>query len=350
MMKLLAIDLGKFKSVACLYRGDDDVVYRTIETRPQVVHDLLVELEPDRLVVEVGTVTGWVHDIAVALGIEVHVANPNTEGWRWRRVKRKTDRDDALKLARLSSAGQLPTVWMPKPRVRQWRSLIAYRHQLVSRRTAIRNTIRSILDAQGYRLAGGAKGWTESGLASLRALAKPMGRCGVDELWRGQVHVELRLLTELAQRIDIVEKKLDALAATDRRTTRLRTIPGVGPRLSEAVVAWIDDPKRFRNARAIGSYVGLVPRRRQSGTYDRSGRVTKHGPSLLRKLLVEVAWIMRQHNPHAQALFNKLSKGERTRRKQATVALGRRLLTWCWAMLRDETGWDADRMGRVLAH
>lgn len=47
--------------------------------------------------------------------------------------------------------------------------------------------------------------------------------------------------------------------------------------------------------------MGLVPRRRQSGIFDHSGRVTKHGPSLLRKLLVEVAWIMRQHNPHAAA-------------------------------------------------
>ena len=344
-MLILAIDLGKFKSVACSYRSDDNTVYQTIETTPQAIHDLLTAVGPDRLVVEVGTVTGWVHDIAVALRIDIQVANPNTEGWRWCRVKRKTDRDDALKLARLSAANQLPTVWMPKPRVRQWRSLIAYRHQLVSRRTAIRNTIRSILDGQGYRLAGGAKGWTESGLASLRALAKPMGCCGIEELWRGQLHVELKLLAELAQRIRVVEEKLDALAATDRRTTRLRTIPGVGPRLSEAVVAWVDDPKRFANARAIGSYVGLVPRRRQSGTYDRSGRVTKQGPSLLRKLLVEVAWIMRQHNAHADALFKKLSKGERNRRKQATVALGRRVLTWCWAMLRDRSDWDPAKLG-----
>lgn len=112
------------------------------------------------------------------------------------------------------------------------------------------------------------------------------------------------------------------------RRQGLRTIPGVGPRLSEAVVAWIDDPHRFRSARAVGSYVGLVPRRRQSGIYDRSGRVTKHGPSLLRKLLVEVVWIMRQHNPHAATLFKRLSKGERSRTKKATVALGRRVLTW----------------------
>ena len=344
-MNLLAIDLGKFKSVACLYRGDSDVTYRTIETRPRAIHDLLVQWEPDRLVIEVGTVSGWVHDVATALGIAVQVANPNTEGWRWRRVKRKTDRDDAFKLARLSAADQLPRVWMPTLRVRQWRSLIHYRHELVSRRTAIRNSIRSLLDMQGHRMALGAKAWTQAGIERLRAMALPAMTCDPEALWRGQLGVELTLLLQLQEQIRLIESKLDALAEADARTTRLRTIPGVGPRLSEAVVAWIDDPNRFRNARAVGSYVGLVPRRRQSGTYDRSGRVTKHGPSLLRKLLVEVAWIMRQHNPHADALFKKLSKGEKTRRKQATVALGRRLLTWCWAMLRDERDWDDQRLG-----
>jgi transposase len=347
-MLILAIDLGKFKSVACAYRSDDDAKYQTIETTPQAIHDLLAETEPDRVVVEVGTVTGWIHDIATVLGIKIQVANPATEGWRWRRMKRKTDRDDALKLARLSAAGQLPTVWMPTPRVRQWRSLIAHRHQLVSRRTAIRNTIRSVLDAQAYRSAVGARSWTEAGMSTLRALARPIDQCGAAELWRGQLHVELELLVALAEQICVLEEKLDALGAADARVTRLRTIPGVGPRLSEAVVAWIDDPARFDNARAVGSYVGMVPKRRQSGTYDRSGRITKHGPGLLRKLLVEVAWIMRQHNPYAAALFNKLSKGERSRKKQAAVALGRRLLTWCWAMLRDGTDWDPQRLGLAV--
>lgn len=227
-MLILAIDLGKFKSVACSYRSDTDTTYQTIDTTPQAVHDLLTETEPDRVVVEVGTVTGWVHDLARSLGIEVQVANPATEGWRWRRVKRKTDRDDALKLARLSATDQLPTVWMPAPRVRQWRSLIAYRHQLVSRRTAIRNTIRSVLDMQGRRLPLGAKCWTEAGVASLRALAKPMGRCDAEELWRGQLHVELKLLAELGERICVVEGKLDALAQHDERASRLRTIPASG--------------------------------------------------------------------------------------------------------------------------
>lgn len=54
---------------------------------------------------------------------------------------------------------------------------------------------------------------------------------------------------------------------------------------------------------------------------------------------------MRQHNPHAKAVFDKLSKGEKSRSEQATVALGRRVLTWCWAMLRDGSTWDPRKLG-----
>lgn len=57
------------------------------------------------------------HDAAAPLGIEVQVANPNREGWRWRNVKRKTDRDGAVKLARLSASAKLPKVWMPTRRL-----------------------------------------------------------------------------------------------------------------------------------------------------------------------------------------------------------------------------------------
>ena len=64
----------------------------------------------------------------LALEIEVEVANTNHQAWRWRSSRRKTDPLDALKLAQLSAMNQLPTVYMPSLQVRQWRSLITYRH------------------------------------------------------------------------------------------------------------------------------------------------------------------------------------------------------------------------------
>jgi len=72
---------------------------------------------------------------------------------------------------------------------------------------------------------------------------------------------------------------------------------------------------------------------------DRSGRISKAGCAKLRKLLMEIAWGMLVHNAHGRSVFQRISKGQKTRRKQAAVALARRVLGWCWAMLRDGTDW-----------
>ena len=153
MTTILAIDLGKFKSVACTYHSSDGQhTFQTLATQPAAMHDLIVAVEPARVVIEVGSASGWVKDLCEALKVPVQVANPNSEAWRWKNVKRKTDKDDALKLAQLSAMGQLPTVTLPSTRVRQWRSFIAYRHTLVARRTAVKNSIRAILDRQGFDL------------------------------------------------------------------------------------------------------------------------------------------------------------------------------------------------------
>ena len=342
-MKILAIDLGKFKSVACDYdSATGEHTFTTVPTRPAAFHDLLAAAArqtPDRVVIEVGSAAGWVKDLAQALEIEVQVANPNHEAWRWKNIKRKTDKDDALKLAQLSAMKQLPTVSLPRTEVRQWRNFIAYRQTLVGRRTAIKNSIRSILDRQGLTHASGKAGWSASSIAVLRDLSQPLAEVCMEELWRGQLHTELEALAQLRVLVERVEAKLDALAQADARVSLLRTIPGVGPRLSEMVVAMIDDPKRFTNAKQVGAYAGVVPRQIESGTMSRTGRITGRGNKLLRALLVEVAWLMRQHNRHLRAAFDRVCRGSKTRRKVAVVATARKLLVICWAMLRDGTPW-----------
>ena len=339
-MLILAIDLGKFKSVGCVY----DTVglahrFVTIRTAPQEVHDLVVAVAPGRVVIEVGPAAGWVKDLSEALGVTVQVANANHEAWRWKSVKRKTDRDDALKLAKLSAAEQLPTVHLPGAAVRQWRSLIGYRHTLVQRRTAIKNNLRAVLDRQGIPHAMGKRGWTDQSVAGLAELARPLMEAKGEELWRGLLRVELEALAQVQTLIEQVEAKLEVLAEADARVALLRTIPGVGPRLAELAVAVIDDPHRFKNGRQVGAYVGLAPRQLESGTMKRTGRISGRGHKLLRALLVEVSWLMRRYNGYLRGVFDRVCRGSVTRRKIAVVATARRLMVVCWAMLRDGTRW-----------
>jgi transposase len=78
---------------------------------------------------------------------------------------------------------------------------------------------------------------------------------------------------------------------------------------------------------------------------DRRGRITRHGPALLRKVLVEAAWLMQRYNPWAARLLERISRGQNVRRKQALVAVARKLLVRCWAMLRHGTRWDLKLAG-----
>lgn len=330
-MKILAIDLGKFKSMCCVYDTESkhEPQFTDLVTKPSLMHDMIVEYAPDRVVIEVGSQAGWVCDLAEALEVEIQVADPNHEAWRWKNNKRKTDRDDALKLAQLSHLGQLPMVHVPHTKTRQWRCLIAYRHTLVGRRTAIKNSIRSILDRQGLRWPSGRAGWTQKTLAGLQAYKTPIEGAEDDELWKVQIHLECEALMHTEALISQVEKKLDTLAQTNSQVQRLRTIPGVGPRLAELVVAVIDNPHRFTNAKQVGAYAGLVPRQYESGIMSRQGRITCRGNPLLRALLVEVAWLMRRYNGWFRHVFDQVCRGSRSRRKIAAVATARRILICC---------------------
>jgi transposase len=338
-MKILALDLGKYKTVGCDYeRETGQHRFKATFTTPAALEQLVKEVKPDRVVIEVCNIAGWVCDRLRGMGVEVQVANTTDDAWRWRKVKKKNDRRDALKAAQLSAVNQIKEVHIPHIEVRQWRALIAFRQQLVRRRGRIKNHIRDLLVSEGQLLPRGGS-WTQLGVARLEALARPLSEVSMSELWRGQLAIELRQLREVQQEIAAAEEKLDAIAAADPRIKLLRTIPGVGPRLSEAIVALLDRPERFHKASEVSAYIGMVPKELDSGETVRRGPITKQGSRLVRSLLVEVAWAGLRHNSWVRQTYQRISGGKKSRQKIAIVAVGRRLLVRCWAMLRDGSSW-----------
>lgn len=339
-MKILALDLGKIKTVACIFDS------RTTKERyvkapgtPERLHDLIVAERPRRVVFEIGPRAGWVHDLVAALDIAVEVANPTHEGWRWRNVKRKTDRLDALKLARLSAAAQLPQVRIPSRRVRQRKSLVAYRQIVVDRRSQSKNRIRGLLHEQAMSLPVGKKAWTAAALEELSAVARPLEQCDPCQLWRGQLYEELQALTTAHEQVMRVEARLNALNQADSQVRLLETIPGVGPRTAEIISVVLDDPRRFANGKQVASYAGLVPRLFASGQSCRTGGITKQGNGLLRKLLVEASWVGLRYNPWLREIYLRVRRGSAKRNKIAIVATARHLLIAAWAMMRDGQRW-----------
>jgi transposase len=336
-MKIVALDLGKNKSVFVEHvTGAGERTFGKINTNAHEVRKLLDRCAPDRLVIEAGPSAGWVCDLAQSLNIPVQVANGNDERWRWKTVKEKSDRKDAIKLAQLSEMDSLPTVHVPKASVRQWRCLIEYRHNLVDRRTAIKNSIRAIYERQGVHLPHAGKAWSDAAVQTLRqeALARLPG-----QLWLFQVHCELDQLQSTQQQIEQVEAELEAISESKQSVKQLRTAPCVGPRLSEAVAAILDDPHRFKNGRQVSCYAGLTPRRWQSGNSDRQGHISKAGNRLLRELLVQVAWVGVRNKTWMLEVYEHVRRGSDKRKKIAIVAVARRLLVKLWAMMRDGTKW-----------
>lgn len=340
-MKILALDLGKFKSVSCLFDTEHNTTdFWTFSTDRDYLSLVVQKYQAELVVLEACSISGWVHDACVALGTRVLVCNPNQEAWRWKNVKRKTDRDDALKLAKLAALGQLVPVHIPAPAMREHRSLVKHRKQVVRRLTRVRNTIRSLFQQHGLPLPAGHRCWTEEHLAVLQHQAKPLDDCPADELWRGQLGCELAEFQHQQGALATLETTLTTLAATNERIQLLTTIPGLGRVTAEIIVTQLDRPERFRSGREVSSYAGLVPRQFQSGQMDRQGSITRRGSRLLRSALVECAWLMVRYNAWAREQFTRLCHGQKTRRKKAITALARKILVRCWAMLRTNRPWS----------
>src|SRR6185503_7344638 len=194
-MKILALDLGKYKTVGCEYESESGAHrFQRSLTTPAALRKMVQEVNPERVVIEGCSIAGWVCDLMGELGVAVQVANTSDEAWRWRKVKQKDDRRDALKAARLSAVNQLREVYIPQIEVRQWRALITYRQHLVRRRTKIKNHIRDLVLREGQILARGSQCWNQIGIELLTGLARPLSAVGLTELWRGELYEELQQL------------------------------------------------------------------------------------------------------------------------------------------------------------
>ena len=343
-MMILALDLGKFNTMCCFFDTETRKhTFLNAATDRNYLTTVFKKHKIDLVVMETCGPSGWINDLAISLGLKTLVCSTNEDAWRWSNVKRKTDKDDALKLARMASMNELKAVHMPSEAHREFRSLVKYRKTLDYRVNKTKCTIRAWFVNHGISIEKGEKAW-HSGREYFNSFRKPFAECEPNELWKGELDLELTQLDSLTTQLDGAVKKLEEIGKKDPRIIRLRTIPGVGPRTAEILVACIDDPHRFENGRQVSAYFGLVPRQFQSGETDRNGRITKRGNPLARTILVECAWASLRYNPWAKGIYDRIYGKQKTRKKKAAVALGRKIAVLAWAMLRDEKDWDPKTM------
>ena len=189
------------------------------------------------------------------------------------RSKKKTDRIDAEKLAKLLYLNEVPSVYVPDINIRDWRRLIVFRQTLVAEGTSIKNRIRGLLRRYGIKAMTGL--WYQKGLDWLAKLT----------IESAVAKIELNILLDNLQKqkanIKAVETQLQKIADNHPGVWLLMTIPGIGIRTAEAVVAWIDNPNRFSRNNQIGPYFGLIPTENSSGGKIRMGHITRQGPAVI---------------------------------------------------------------------
>ena len=341
---ILAIDLGKFNSMCCFFDPDSqEKHFQAVPTDRDYLKSFLSAQVVDLVVFEACGPSGWLHDLCQELGLKTLVCSTNEEAWQWKNVKRKTDKDDAFKLAQMANLKSLKPVHIPSPKMREYRTLIKHRKSLDQRINRLKNSIRSLFVNHGIQIDHGKRAWC-TGRKRIDSFRKPIDQCGANEFWKAQLDHDLSQLDFIAKQLDAVDAILDELAKENSHVQRLMTIPGVGRKTAEVLVAAIDDPHRFNNAREVSSYIGLVPKQYQSGKTDRYGRITKRGSRLLRTMLVECAWVSLRYNAWAKVVYDRIHGGQKSRRKKAGIALARKLAVVAWAMMRDETDWDIARL------
>ena len=291
--------------------------------------------EPFAICFEASCSYGHLHDRLAKIAHRVVVAHPG----RLRLIfqsKRKTDRVDAQKLSLLLMLNEVPQVYVPSIDVRAWRRLIEFRSRQVSERTRAKNTMRAMLRSFDIRAPRGL--WSGKGMRWLAELEVPTRTAAIE---RDLTVDRIRQLNDHVKRL---EGELGRIASQHSGVMLLQTIPGVGPRTAEAVMAYIDNPRRFERTKAIGRYFGLVPCQDESAGKARFGHVTREGPRTVRRMLTEAAWQAKRRSPELAAYFDQVQRGDPARKKIALVALGHRMARIMLSMLKTGETWQGARM------
>jgi transposase len=238
----------------------------------------------------------------------------------------KTDRRDALNLAKLLAAGLIPAVWVPPPDVRELRALVSHRQRLVRQRSQVRNRLHGVLHRHnlfppaGKPFGAGQRTWW----ACLDLVPSEQLR----------VRQDRALLDGLEPLIREVDDELAQLSTREPwagQVAFLVQLPGLGLHTAMVVLAAIGDITRFPAASKLVGYAGLGASISASGQMQRTGGITQQGRRALRAALVEAAWVAVQTHPYWKQTFGRLER--RMGRNKAIVASARKLLVVIWHVL-----------------
>jgi len=325
MIRYVGIDLHKHLIVGHVVDAAGKTVdafrYESVDATT-LAHIGRKRLKPEDQVVLEATTHCW----AVVRGLEpfagrVVVSNPMATQ-AIAKAKVKTDKVDAAVLAHLLRLGYLPEVWQPDQATRHLREWTSRRSRIVGQRTAVINRLRSTLAQRllhcPYEMTSpAARNW--------------IGGQTFDADTRWLLDSDLRLMDSLQVELDAMDKLLAKRGYIDPRVKLLMTLPGISQHTAQSLLASIGDIARFCDADSLASYLGLVPRTRQSASHCYHGPITKQGRCNTRWMLVQSAHAVRAHPGPLGHFFRRLKN--RKPHNVAVVAVAHKLALLAWHVL-----------------
>ena len=335
MKHYVGLDVSQRETAVCVVSETGEIVFEgKVRSEPGALARLLAKRAPhaERIGFETGAMASWLWHELKRVNLPVVCIDARHAHAALSVRINKSDENDARGLAELIRIGWYREVKVKSEASQIVRSILVARARLVGIRRDIENQVRSLLK--------------ENGLLFPRAIGKQF-RVRVLELLsethplRGIIEGLLAIHERVGDEQAVLDGRVRVLAKADATTRRLMTVPGVGVVTALTFRHTIDDPSRFRSAQAVGAYLGLTPRRKQSGELDLTGRVSKWGDRLLRSYLFEAASVLVHRTKRWSTLRAwGLRLMKRIGVKKAKVAIARKIAVILHCIWTDGTEFE----------
>ena len=317
----IGMDLGDKNHEVCLLDQEGNMTDRfTVGNTRRQLQKVFAQYKGALVAMETGTHSPWISRELEALGCRVLVGNARKLRAIWARSQ-KTDVKDAEMLARIARFDR-QLLYPIRHRSRQKQidlEQIKARDLLVRLRTDLINHIRGTVKSIGERLPS-------CGADSFHKQAQTF----LPDCLRSAVMPLVDQIASLTQQVRGYDREIERLASeVYAETICLRQIQGVGLITSLAFILTLESPDRFDKSRAVGPYLGLTPRKDQSGRTDKQLRISKEGDVYLRRLLVSCAqYVLGRYGQDSDLRRygeRLIARGGRGAKRKAVVAVARKL-------------------------
>jgi transposase len=322
MTQFVGLDVAQAKTSVCFIDDSGARLWEgVVPTDPEALAKVISEHGSGhiRVGMETGPLAVWLYHGLRQLGIDIDCIHARHVHAALSMQINKTDRNDAHGIAQLVRSGWYRPIAVRCLESHELRLLLTARQRLVGMRTGLSNQIRGLMKTFGVVLGAGKRGKFDRMVQSSAPASEGI---------RSAILILLDTWRHLGRQIREIDRSLGRITRADPVCRLLMTAPGVGMLTAIAFKTAVDRPERFRRVADVGPFLGLTPKKYQSGEVDRNTSISKHGNRLTRSMLFEAAGVLLKRTRQDCALKRWAARVEqRVGMRKATVALARKLAT-----------------------